>query len=337
MSKNSKKLDLNQTGRLGIAFLLLTVVILAGCQGQSILDAVFPLQEEAFGISESSKEASEAIVEEILPTPKPPEFIDLNVWVPQQFDIESDADAAVLLRDRFQEFSENNPQINLNVRTKPANGPGSILETLTSASMVAPEALPSLMLISRSNLVQPARDNLLIPLEGLSNGLDDDDWFEVSRALGIYGGTKYCFPFAANALGLVYKQTEYKSDQPSWTDVIRRSDELFLFSLGDPEALPQLHFTCLLEVPYLESRDSRVLDENALITVFSAYAFRQPREERLTDSLLEYQNDDQLWTAFLSSNRSSVMTWANHVLAEPDTYNLAILPSFGDEPYTFAD
>ena len=327
MSKNSKKLDLNQTGRLGIAFLLLTVVILAGCQGQSILDAVFPLQEEAFGISESSKEASDAIVEEILPTPKPPEFIDLNVWVPQQFDIESDADASVLLRDRFQEFSENNPQINLNVRTKPANGPGSILETLTSASLVAPEAVPSLILISRSDLVQAASENLLIPLEGLSNGLDDNDWFEVSRALGIYGGTKYCFPFAANALGLVYKQTEYKSDQPSWTDVIRQSDKL-LFSSGDPEALTTiaLYLSAGGVIPGKSGLPG--LDRNALTTVFSAYS-AAAKEERISDSLLEYQNDDQLWDAFVSSNRSSVMTWANHVLAEPDAYNLANLPSFG--------
>ena len=133
-------MDLNQTGRLGIAFLLLAVVVLAGCQGQSILDAVFPQQDEAFGISESSKESEEAVIEESLPTPKPPEFTDLNIWVPQQFDIAGETEAAVLLRNRFQEFSENNPQINLNVRTKPATGPGSIIETLTTASAVAPDS-----------------------------------------------------------------------------------------------------------------------------------------------------------------------------------------------------
>ncbi len=334
MSKNTKKLDMNQTGRLGIAFLLLAVVVLAGCQGQSILDAVFPLQEEPFGISESSKESSDTIDKEILPTPIPPEFIDLNVWVPQQFNIESDTDASVLLRSRFQEFSENNPQVNLNVRTKPAIGPGSILETLASASMVAPETVPSLILISRSDLVQAASENLLVPLEGLSNVLDDNDWFDVSRALGIYGGMKYCFPFATNALGLVYKQIEFNSDQPSWTDVIRQSDRLF-FSSGDPEALTTiaLYLSAGGSLPGKSGLPG--LDRNALTTVFSAYAVAA-EEERISDSLLEYQNDDQVWAAFISSNRSSVITWVNHILAEPDAYNLAILPSFGDEPYTLA-
>ena len=30
------------------------------------------------------------------------------------------------------------------------------------------------------------------------------------------------------------------------------------------------------------------------------------------------------------------MTWANHALAEPKSYKLAMLPSFGDEPFTLA-
>ena len=269
-----------------------------------------------------------------LPTPKPPEFIDLNVWVPQQFDIAGDTDAAVLLKNRFQEFSEKNPQINLNVRTKPASGSGSILETLTSASAVAPEAVPSLILISRSDLVQAASKNLLIPFAGLSDVLDEKDWFDVARELGIYKGTKYCFPFAANALGLIYKQSGFENDQPDWTDVMRQSDKL-LFSSTDPEALTTiaLYLSAGGILPGESGRPG--LDRTALITVLSAYA-AAVKNERISGSLLDYQNDDQVWAEFLSSNRSSVMTWTNRALVEPDSYKLAILPSFGNEPYTLA-
>jgi len=333
MRKNSKLIS-DQTGRLGIAFLLLAVVVLAGCQGQSILDAVFPQQEEAFGISESLKESPKNKDAEILPTPTLPEFTDLNVWVPQQFDISGDSEAAKLLKRRFQEFSENNPQINLNVRTKPANGPGSILETLTLASAVAPGAVPSLILISRSDLVQAASKDLVVPLEGLSEVLDEKDWFDVARDLGMVERTKYCFPFAANALGLVYKQPGFNNDQLNWSEAIRQSDKL-LFSLGDPEALTTiaLYLSAGGVIPGKSGLPG--LDRTALLTVFSAYSVAA-KDKRISSSLLEYQNDDQLWAAFLSSNQSSVITWINHALSEPDAYKLANLPSFGIEPYTLA-
>ena len=334
MSKNSKRYFLNQTGRLGIAFLLLAVVVLAGCQGQSILDTVFPQQEEALGISKPSKESPVADIEETLPTPKPPEFIDLNVWVPQQFDIAGETDAAVLLKNRFQEFSENNPQINLNVRTKPATGPGSIIETLTSASAVAPETVPSLILISRSDLVQAAAKNLLTPISGLSDVMEEKDWFDVARELGIYEGTLYCVPFAANALGLVYKQGIFNNDQPSWDDVLRQSDKL-LFSSADPEALTTiaLYLSANGVLPGKSGRP--VLDRSALITVLSAYA-AAVKNNRISSSVLDYQTDDQVWAAFLSSKQSSVLTWTNHALAEPETYKLAMLPSFGNETFSLA-
>ena len=334
MSNNSKKLVINQAGRLGIAFLLLTVVVLAGCQGKSILDAVFPQQEEAVGILEPSKVTSEAVDEETLPTPKPSEFLDLNVWVPQQFDIEAETESAILIRERFQEFSENNPQINLNVRTKPATGPGSIIETLTSASAVAPEAVPSLVLISRSDLVQAASKNLLFPVAGLSDVMEEKDWFDVARELGIYEGTRYCIPFAANAIGLVYKQPEFINDQPNWTDVIRQSDKLY-FSSGDPEALTTIALY-LSAGGVLPGKSGRpVLDANALFSVLSAYA-SAAKNDRIPGSVLDLQTDDQVWDAFLSSNRSSVLTWTNHALAEQELYKLALLPSFGNESFTLA-
>jgi|GEM_PF-6891635 len=325
---------MNQTGRLGIAFLLLAVVVLAGCQGQSILDAVFSLQEENSGILEPLSESTDSNVEEPLPTPESLEFIDLNVWVPQQFDITSETDAAVILRNRFQEFSDKNPQINLIVRTKSASGPGSILETLTSAIVVAPGAMPSLILISRSDLVQAASENVLIPLEGLTEVLEEKDWFEVARDLGIYEGTIYCLPFAANALGLIYKQPGFVNDQPNWTEVIRESDHLIL-SLGDPEAINTIALY-LSAGGILPGKTERpVLDSNALISVLSAYA-DATKNDRISGSLLDLQTDEQVWNAFLSSNQSSVLTWTNHALAEPEIYKLAMLPSFGNEPYTLA-
>jgi ABC-type glycerol-3-phosphate transport system substrate-binding protein len=334
MTKNLRKVDLTQTGRMIVASLLLAVVVLAGCQGQSILDAVFPQQDEAYGISELSSKPLENATEEEIPMQEASEFIDLTVWIPQQFDPASESESAMVIYDRFQEFSDNNLQVNLNVRIKPSTGPGSIIETLTSASMVAPEAMPSLILISRSDLVQAASKNLLVPIGGLSGVMDGSDWFDVARELGIYEGTFYCAPFAANALGLVYKHSGFNSDQPTWEEVIRQSEKL-IFASGDPEALTTIALYQSAGGVLTDESGQSGLDLDALTSVLSAYAIAA-KNDRISGSVIDYQTDDQIWNALLSSSKSSALTWANHALAEPNTFKLAMLPSLGDEPFTLS-
>ncbi len=334
MTKTSQRMNNNQKIRLGIACLLLVVVILAGCQGQSFIDFVFPSQEESLGELEESKESTEILIEESQPTPIPLKKIDLTIWMPQQFDISSDSEAAVMLEQRLQGFRENNPLINLNVRIKPASGPGSILETLAAASEVAPEALPSLILISRSDFVQAASKNLLFPVAGLTDFLDGKDWFDVARELAKYEGTSYCVPFAANALGLVYKQPEFNSDQPNWSEVVRQSDEL-IFSMGDPEALITIALYLSAGGALPEKSGGQELDLDALTTVFSAYALTA-KNGRISTSGLDYQTDDQVWEAFLQSDRSSALTWTSRALSDSKRYKMAMLPSFGNEPLTLA-
>lgn len=334
MARILKVENLKQTGRMVIAFLMLAVVILAGCQGQSILDAVFPRQDESLGVSELSSNPEEAYAKEVLPTSEAPEFYNLIVWLPQQFDPAGESEADVLINHRFKEFSENNPQVNLGVRVKPASGPGSIIETLISASEVAPDALPSLILISRTELVQAASKNLLIPVEGLSEVTDENDWFDIARELGIYQGTLYCVPFAANALGLVYKNIGFNNDQPSWEEIIRQSEKL-LFASGDPEALTTIALYQSTGSDITGKSGQPDLDMNGLTAVLSAYA-AAVRNNRISGSVLDFQTDDQVWDAFLSSNKSSALTWTNHALTEPNTYTLAMLPSFGNNSSTLA-
>ena len=335
MARNQQKVNLKQTGRLAIAFLFLVIVVLAGCQGQSILDAVFPREDESIGFSKLTSIPEEVAAVEQLPTPIiTPEYFDMAIWLPQQFDPDDGSEAAALINHRFQEFSENNPKVNLRVRVKPAAGPGSILETLTNASAVAQDALPSLILISRSDLVQAASKNLLIPIEGLSGVTDENDWFDISRELSIYQGSLYCVPFAVNALGLVYKNIAFDNDQPTWEEMIRQSEKLF-FASGDPEALTSVALYQSAGGVITSKSGQPDLETNALTSVLSAYA-AAARNNRISSSVQDYQTDDQVWDAFLSSKKSSALTWTNHALAEPKTFGLAMLPTLGNEPFTLA-
>jgi ABC-type glycerol-3-phosphate transport system substrate-binding protein len=165
--------------------------------------------------------------------------------------------------------------------------------------------------------------------------MDDKDWFDVARDLGAYEGTKYCFPFAANALGLVHDQSGFGNDQPTWSEVLRQTDKLLL-PLGDPEALTTIALYLSAGGVIPEKSGLQRLDQKALLTVFSAYS-AAARDKRISSSSLDYQNDDQVWAAFLSSNQSFVMTWANHALSGTGGHELANLPGFGVVPYTLAE
>ena len=331
---NPRDVSLKQAGRNAIAIIMLAVFVLAGCQGQSILDVVFPRQEEALGLPLATAIPDEYNAPQQLPTPTTPVDFNLTIWVPPLFDLEADSEAAALLKSHLQEFSKKNPQVILDVRVKSASGPGSIIETLVNASEVAQAALPSLVLFSRSDLVQAASKNLLFPVEGLSGVIDENDWFDISMELGSYQGTVYCLPFAINALGLVYKNTGFNSNQPSWDEVIRQSENL-LFAAGDPEALTTLALYQSAGGDISDKTDQPVLESDALTAVLINYA-AAARFQRIPNSVLDYQTDDQVWDAFLSSKKGAVLTWASHALIDSKTMKLALLPSLGEDPYTLA-
>jgi multiple sugar transport system substrate-binding protein len=334
MTNNSRDTNLKQAGRTAIAIFILAVVVLAGCQGQSILDKVFPEQKDGLVVPQSSAKNVKPITEIPIPTPTTRTYQNLTVWIPPQFDIEGESKAASLLKSRLQEFSKINTQVNLDVRVKSDSGPGSILETLNSASKVAPDALPSLVLISRSDLVQAASLNLLSPMEGYSGVINKKDWFDISKEMGSYQGTIYCFPFAVNAIGLVYKNIKFNNNQPSWDEVIRQSDNLF-FAAGDPEALTTITLYESAGGGLFDEAERPALEVNVLTTVLSGYATAS-RFHRLPKTTLDYQTDDQVWDAFLSSNKGAVLTWTEHALTDLNSLNLALLPSFGSEPFTLA-
>lgn len=325
---------MKQAGRIAIAVHIMAIVLLAACQGQSIFDTAFQQQGKVQGILTTTSTPQTATAIEQSSTLTTPAFSNLTVWIPQQFDPEAKSDSAELLNNRFKEFSKKNPNINLDVRIKSASGPGSILETLISANVVAPDALPSIILLSRSEMVQAASKNLLIPIEGLSEVIKNDDWFDIANELGSYQGTLYCLPFAIDALGLVSKNSRLKSDQPSWAEMINQSEQLFI-ATGDSEALTTLALYKSAGGSITDKTGQPILEKDALVKVLSAYA-EAAALGRFSESNLGYQTDDEVWENFLSAKNGTALTWSHHALADPKNLRLALLPSLGNYPFTLA-
>ncbi len=331
---NKRVLFLKQGGRNLISVIVIAVIAMVGCQGKSLLDVVFPQQESVMSLPKPTAIPPEPTATADVSLSTMPTRNDITIWVPPQFDPNSETEAAVLLKNRLLEFSKNNPLINLEVRVKANSGSGSILETLTGASVAAPEGLPSLVLISRSDLVQAATKNLIYPIEGLSGVIDENDWFDVSKELGFYQGIGYCLPFAADALSLVTRNTGLIDSQPTWDEIIRQSERL-VFAASDPESLASLALYQSAGGEIFDEAGQPVIEADKLAEVFNIYA-SAVRFHRLLPSVLDLQTDDQVWEEFLDTTNGVALTWASHSLVEGTAFRLSVLPGVDDEPYTLA-
>ena len=324
------KTDFTQIVRHLIAAMVLLAAMLAGCQGESIIDSVFPTTPK----SDTLLQTTEPIINETAPQPTPTSLPvrDLIVWVPPQFDPSTNQAGARLLNQRLEAYERDYPHVNIIVRVKAASGPGGLLETLTGASAVAPESLPALVLLSRADMAQAIAKNLLAPIDELSAVIDEEDWYGFAQEMAIQQGTTYGLPFVSNLLGIVFRAPKMESDQPEWDEVLRRFNQL-VFPAGDPEALITLSLYLSAGGEIRDDRGHQMVDLEELAAVLNLYA-EGSRRGVFSNGLVEVQNDDQAWDLFQNGVGDGVVTWANRVFSGDNAYQLAMLPSLGDLPYS---
>jgi maltose-binding protein MalE len=332
---NPGKVKFNQAFRIVIAVLMLAVVLLVGCQGQSLLESVFP-DTEALVEATVTPPVAEEQAAEATPTATATTLANtqLTVWVPPQFSPYEDTQASQLLSSRFKAFMTQNPQINLDIRVKSASGASSILDTITYASQVAPSALPSLVLISRSDLEIAAQKGLIQPIEEISTTIDEDDWFAFSQAMAIVQGTAYGLPFAADVLSLVYQNSSLTSSQPDWDELLLQFDNL-IFPAADQSVLATLALYLSAGGSIQDAQGQAFIDVEILTQVLEAYA-RGVDRGVLDESLLELQNDDQAWEVFQESGDEGLITWASRQMQNEEDLKLAALPVVDENSITLA-
>ena len=320
--------------RIGIALLALALVMLAGCQGQSLLDSVFPGSDELLDATSTPVVAEEEDVATQQATATLPSNVQLLLWIPPQFSPYEETESAELLSEQLKAFMTDNPQVNLDVRVKAASGAASMIDTLTYASQVAPDALPSLVLLSRSDMETAASKGLLQPIEELSSTIDESDWYQFAQSMGIVQGTAYGLPFAADALGLVYRNASLTSSQPDWNEANAQFDSL-VFPAADPTILSALALYLSAGGSVQDPQGQAFIDVDALTLTLEAYA--QGRNSGLfSSSLLDLTTDDQSWEFFQTNNADGLISWASRQLQDEDELKLALLPTLGESSITLA-
>jgi ABC-type glycerol-3-phosphate transport system substrate-binding protein len=332
---NSNNINLKQAIRNMAASLMLIIIFITGCNGQNILDAVFTSEDTAPGENLTQEPLQE---ESVIATPAPTEnsfpINDISIWLPPQFDPNANTESGKIMLAHIESFQELYPQYTLDIRVKADSGSSSLLNALLTTSSAAPGVLPSVVLISRSDLEIAAAQGIIQPIEALSSAIDESDWFIFANKMGIIHGETFGLPFAADAMGLIMHEDVFGSEYVSLIEASRRLGTI-AFAAGDPDtAVPFILYQSIggkvedkhgqptIELEYLSNMLASI-EENRRLGVFSP-------------ALIEYQSDNQIWEALSENEFMGVLTWISYPLAEANNYYISPLPGIGSQPYTYA-
>ena len=195
----------------------------------------------------------------------------LRVWLPPQFNPNAETEAAAILSARLASFQKRRPDLTLEVRIKAESGEASLLNSLIATQNAAPSNMPDLVALPRPNLESAADAGILRPIDGLTDALDDPDWFPYVRPLSHIQNSAYGLPFAANLLGFRYQPSK---DFPLPT----LENAEITFAANDPTTA--LSF-CLY--------DEENIEEESLTNLLTFY-----QSETISPKSAEYQNTNEI-------------------------------------------
>jgi multiple sugar transport system substrate-binding protein len=245
-------------------------------------------------------------------TPSRPD--SLRLWVPPQFDPNADTDAGKLFKARLDDFASRNPGLIIDVRVKAVSGPANLLDELLLTQSAAPEALPDLIALPRDDLETGALKGALHPFDGLSEILNDPDWYTYARQLGHVKNTAYGLPFAGDALLLLYHPSLLGQLPDTWEGMQSQGVTLSIPG-ADPAATFELCLYQSTGVKLVDEQGNPKLDQGTLTTLF-AFLRANQQNGMIPFNVTEYQNDTQSWQAYSDGFANTVVTWSSRYLTD---------------------
>jgi multiple sugar transport system substrate-binding protein len=260
----------------------------------------------------------------------------LRIWVPPQFDPDSGSPSGELLKTRLDEFSQQHPELRLEVRVKALSGPGGMLEALTTTSAAAPQALPDLVALSHEMLEAAALKGFVHSYGDQTDLKEGSDWYEYARQLAQLGNSVYGLPFASDMLALIYRPEKVASPPVDWSAALQGETPL-VFPAAEPRALFTLALYQARGGAIQDSQGRPYLDAQRLEEVLTFFRDAQQLGV-MPDWLTGIQSDPDAWVTFESGAADLVATWASNYLLEPQPdKGIAPLPTPDGAPFTLAD
>ena len=262
--------------------------------------------------------------------------LKLRVWLPPQFDPVSDSAAGMLLQARLDEFQRRNPRVSIETRVKAVSGPGGLLDSLTTASAAAPQALPDLVALPRDLLETAALKGLLLPLDNLTTALDDPDWYAYAASLARLQKNIYGLPFAGDALVLGYHPTVTAKPPATFRAVLEAGQPLIFPAAGDQPTFPLALYSAAGGA-VTDDQGHPYLSPLELTQVLTFYLSAERAGVMPQALLTQFQEEDQVWEAFLGKQADLAVTWSARLLgSHAEDIALAPIPTPVGKPFTLA-
>jgi multiple sugar transport system substrate-binding protein len=317
-----------------VCALLMSILLLPGCSNLFVTTQPTVLQPTPTLLKRTPVTPTPKVT--TVPTLSTSNTNKLVLWVPPQFNPTLNTPAAKLLKSRLELFAVQNPGIEIEVRVKAASGDSGLLESLSAAKAAAPGALPSLILLSHSDLEVAALNKLIYPLDKYSKALNDDNWFAFAHQMAEVGGAVYGVPFASDLLILVYRPGKIINTPNDIRNVIIQQN-VIAFPAGDSQGLVTLSLYLSLGGKTQDDQGQPLLEPNILGKVLQIYA-DGTRSGALPAWLVQAQTDSQAWDVFRAGRSDILLTWSSSYFTEkPANTAILPLPSLGSTGYTLAD
>jgi len=313
--------------------LLISLLFSSGCSAISALQNTPGVPETPLATQAEIPTAAPSPSPTMDETPSGP--VTLRVWVPPQFDPEADTPVGNLLRSRLEDFGSRRPDVKIEVRVKAVDGPGGLLDSLTTASAAAPLALPDVVALPRTVQETAALKGLLHPFDGLTAVMEDSDWYDYARQLAQLQSSTFGLPFAGDALVMVYRPNAVSEPPADWPAALKAKGPL-AFPAADPQSLFSLTLYQSSGGSVQDDQGRPILDADTLGRVLTFYKDAETAGV-MPFWLTQYQTDDQVWEAFTEKRADMAVTWTSRYLANmlADTAS-APIPTEDGTAYTLA-
>jgi multiple sugar transport system substrate-binding protein len=272
------------------------------------------------------------------PTPPPPEVsqpLVITLWVPPEMDPLGGSQSAVLFQAQLDTFTEQNPDISLIVRVKAASGPGSLMESLSAATVAATQAVPSLVALPRSDLESAALKGLIYPIDDLSALMEDPDWYPFARQLAVVSDSTFGLPFGGDSLLLIYRPERVGIKPDDWYSILSLGRPV-IFAASDPYGTATLALYQSAGGAVQNAQRRPVLHINPLTEVLGLYS-DGARQGAFPAWVGQIQSDEQAWQTYLDQRSNMVISWSSRFLSNlPVDSNAAPLPSLGEQSFSYA-
>jgi ABC-type glycerol-3-phosphate transport system substrate-binding protein len=259
------------------------------------------------------------------PTPEPVPQV-LKIWLPDVLAAPDNAEVQTLLANQTAEFAATHANITIETRLRSVGNTGGIMSTLRTGSLVAENALPTLTLLRRQDLVLAELAGLLHSMEGMIPSAVQGD-LNTALQLGQVHGELYGVPYMLELQHVIYRP-DSSLDYSSWSyDALLQRNQPFVFAGGRVGALSDVVLLQYLAAGGTLNREGQLeLNADALRTTLNFYESASDLG-MITGATMNFLSENDYLTAFVDGDYAAgVFTSTQYLVLYQDDNGLQIAP-----------